>query len=199
MLEARTSLPDAVGNYLKRRNALESLLDEREASGLPLARKHAALADTLLVELFQSAVSRSGKRLSSPVTLFAVGSHGRGALGWKSDLDVLFVTSGSASESAGLVDAVLYPLWDAGVTIGHQVMRVDDLLQNAKEALPTATALLDMRILAGSESLREELHKRAFAELFCGAGLQSFIDRLRREVEERWRRFGDSVYLLSLT
>jgi [protein-PII] uridylyltransferase len=150
MLEAQTSLPNTVGNYLQRRSSLESLLNDRESAGLPLARKHASFADTLLVELFHGAVQRSAKRLTAPVTLFAVGSHGRGALGWKSDLDVLFVTSGSSSESASLVDAVLYPLWDAGVTIGHQVMRMDDLLQNAKEALPTATALLDMRYLAGS-------------------------------------------------
>jgi [protein-PII] uridylyltransferase len=128
--------------------------------------------------------------------LFAVGSHGRGLLGWKSDLDVLFVTSGSASEIEPLVDAVLYPLWDAGVTIGHQVMVVDDLLQNAHEALQTATALLDIRLLAGSESLSRALQERAFDELFTGTSLTAFLERMQREVEERWRRFGDSVYLL---
>jgi [protein-PII] uridylyltransferase len=194
MLEARSSLPDAVGTYLQRRKSLDALLEERDSAGLPLARKHAAFADNLLLDLFQSAQARA--RSAAPVSLFAVGSHGRGLLGWKSDLDVLFVTSGSAGDIAPLVDSVLYPLWDAGVTIGHQVMRIDDLLQNAREALPTATALLDLRLLAGSESVSAELQKRAFAELFVGEGLHAFLDRMRREVEERWRRFGDSVYLL---
>jgi len=194
MLQARSSLPDAVGTYLQRRKSLEALLEERDSAGLPLARQHAALADTMLLSLFQSAQART--RSNAPVSLFAVGSHGRSLLGWKSDLDVLFVTSGSASEIAPLVDAVLYPLWDAGVTIGHQVMRVDDLLQNAHEALQTATALLDIRLLAGSESLARALRERAFTELFTGAGLTAFLDRMRREVAERWRRFGDSVYLL---
>jgi [protein-PII] uridylyltransferase len=194
MLQARSALPDAVGTFLQRRKTLDALLDERESAGLPLARQHSALADSLLLSLFQNAQGRA--RSNAPVSLFAVGSHGRSLLGLKSDLDVLFVTSGSASEIGPLVDSVLYPLWDAGVTIGHQVMRVEDLLQNAKEALQTATALLDIRLLAGSESLSRALQERAFAELFSGAGLTAFLDRVRREVEERWRRFGDSVYLL---
>ncbi|HET8936242.1 MAG TPA: DUF294 nucleotidyltransferase-like domain-containing protein, partial [Polyangiales bacterium] len=189
MLEAHSSHTHAVATYLQRRKTLDALLDERESAGLPLSRKLAAMADSLLAELYQAA---QGRAPAAPVSLFAVGSHGRGQLGWHSDLDVLFVTSGSASEIAPLVDAVLYPLWDAGVSIGHQVMRLDDLLQNAGEALQTATALLDLRLLAGSESLSVQLNERAFSELFAGAGLRSFIDRMCREVEERWRRFGDS-------
>lgn len=194
MLQARSSLPDAVGTYLQRRTTLDSLLEERDSAGLPLARQHAALADNMLASLFKTAHARA--RPSAPVCLFAVGSHGRSLLGWKSDLDVLFVTSGSVSEIAPLVDAVLYPLWDAGVTIGHQVMRVDDLLQNAHEFLQTATALLDMRLLAGSESLSQALQARAFSELFSGEGLTALLERMHREVEDRWRRFGDSLYLL---
>lgn len=196
MLEARASLPNAIGTFLTRRQSLDAMLRQPSAAGLPLAQRHAALADRMLQEVYQTALSRLPRRPTSAVALYAVGSFGRSQLAWKSDLDVLFATDGSSAELAPLVESVLYPLWDAGVAIGHQVMAVDELLENAEQALPTATALLDLRLIAGSEALTQELRARARSALLAGEGLRALVARLRREVEERWARFGDSVYLL---
>ncbi|MET0389820.1 MAG: [protein-PII] uridylyltransferase [Polyangiales bacterium] len=196
MLDAQPHHPTAITSYLQQRQELGALLDTPMQAGLELARRHAALADGMLHDLYTSALLRLRPRTLPPVMLAAVGGYGRNQLGWKSDLDVLFVTKGNASELEAFIEAMLYPLWDAGIAIGHQAMRLDELIDNAREALPTATALLDFRRLAGSQQLARELRDRAATELFSREQQERFIARLSHEVEERWRRYGDSVYLL---
>lgn len=197
MLQAQLHHPNAIKSYLQQhRNQLRAMLDDTASSGLALAARHAKIADGLLSSLFAGAAASTLQRTSPPLLLAAVGGYGRNQLGWKSDLDVLFVTEAPTAQLATFVEAVLYPLWDAGVAIGHQVMCVDDVIENARSALPTATALLDWRPLAGDLAIAGRLRERAFAELFSGEQLNGFLGRLQLEVEERWRRFGDSVYLL---
>jgi len=196
MLDAQLHHPTAIKGYLEQREQLSALLGVPESSGLELARRHAALADGMLHALYASALTQVQPRSLPPVLLAAVGGYGRNQLGWRSDLDVLFVTKSNPAELEGFVEAVLYPLWDAGIAIGHQVMRLDDVIEAAQETLPTATALLDFRRLAGSNSIARQLRERAFAELFSADQQTHFVSRLCHEVEERWRRYGDSVYLL---
>ena len=95
-----------------------------------------------------------------------------------------------------LTESLLYPLWDAGVSIGHQVASIDDLIEAARHDLPTATSLLDFRRLAGDTGLVRRLEGRVFGGIFSEAELPRFFQRLDEEVHDRHRRFGDSVYLL---
>ncbi len=82
------------------------------------------------------------------------------------------------------------------MSIGHQVATIDDLIEAARHDLPTATSLLDFHRLAGDAQLARRLEERAFAGLFSEGALPDFFQRLSSEVDERHRRFGDSVYLL---
>jgi len=196
MLDAHPERLTAIQSYLQQRQQLSALLRVPATAGLELARRHARLADGMLQAVYSAALRSSRPRALPPVLFAAVGGYGRNQLGWKSDLDVLFVTKGNASELEAFVEAVLYPLWDAGIAIGHQVMRLDDLVDTAHDALPTATALLDVRRLAGSTAIGHQLRERAFGQLFCPDQQAHFVERLAKEVEERWRRYGDSIYLL---
>src|SRR5262249_2236232 len=92
--------------------------------------------------------------------------------------------------------ALLYPLWDAGIAIGHQVTSGADLLELAQHDLTSATALLDLRYLAGAPQVTSELLQRAYEGLFAEEGLRDFVERLEHETEARHERFGGSVYLL---
>ncbi len=184
------------------------LLDEGRAPradlGLALGRRNAKIYDDLLTALFRGL--RSGD-LASPsvapvpaeawekVALVAVGSYGRGAVAFKSDIDVRFLAR--RTEDAALVaEAMLYPLWDMGVTIGHQVATVDDLYDGARDDLPTATTLLDLRLIAGDRSIVAALGQRAAEGIFAYSELPRFLARLEDEVKSRHDRFGGSVYLL---
>lgn len=115
------------------------------------------LVDNWLVELF---VSAGGDDLN--VALVAVGGQGRRELAPQSDLDLLLLF-GKGVDPKDVADGLWYPIWDAGLKLGHAVRTVRDTLTLASEDLETATALLSARHLAGNRSLTDELEEKAKA------------------------------------
>lgn len=175
------------------REALGELLEAPDQGGLVLARQHAAMADRLLGELFVAA----GCGDSQPrIALAAVGGYGRGLLGLGSDLDLCFVTDAAPQDIAAQVEAFMYPLWDAGISVGHQTVRMEDIVSDARQELAMATELLDARTLAGDAPLLAGAQQRLADELFAGEHVERFVDQLEIQAAERHEQFGDSVYLL---
>jgi [protein-PII] uridylyltransferase len=165
--------------------------------GLRLGTRHRKMLDGLMSALFAASSAAIGG--SAHLCLAAVGSYGRGAVALRSDADVrILVPPRSRDREAAtkFVEALLYPLWDAGVSVGHQVIDADEVLSLAQQDLATATSLLDLRVIAGDRALAASLLERAFAGLFDGSALAAFIERLQDEATGRHARFGGSVYLL---
>ena len=77
------------------------------------------------------------------------GGYGRGELAPFSDLDLLLVHDLKAKEVRSKIEpiatALWYPLWDAGVKLGHAVRTLKEQVDLAKTDLDSATALLDRR------------------------------------------------------
>ncbi|HZO12110.1 MAG TPA: HD domain-containing protein, partial [Polyangiaceae bacterium] len=159
--------------------------------GLALGRAHARVLDELFVTIFPAAPAAREPDLA----LAAVGGYGRGAVALGADVDLRILTR-DLERAERFCQALLYPLWDAGVAVGHQVVTVDDLLAAAREDLPTATSLLDWRYIAGDRALSEELQRAAAQGIFALSALPQFLERLEQEVNERHARFGGSVYML---
>ncbi|HZU83279.1 MAG TPA: [protein-PII] uridylyltransferase [Polyangiaceae bacterium] len=165
--------------------------------GSALGRANARFLNECFRLLFQGATRRAG--LPGGVALAATGSFGRGAVALRSDADVLLVVDprvAGTREASSLAEALLYPLWDAGITVGHQVLDAAAAVTLARSDLATATELLDLRLLAGDEALFQDLATRASEGLFAESELDAFIDRLEAEAAARHERFGGSVYLL---
>ena len=165
--------------------------------GVRLGRARSAMLAELLETLHAAALASTG--VSEPVALAAVGTFGRGAVALRSDVDVrLVVRPGNKNREAAsrLADALLYPLWDAGLSVGHQVLDVSEALELAQTDLATATSLLDLRIIAGDASILAEIEERAYAGLFSEGELARFVERLEEEAASRHARFGGSLYLL---
>jgi [protein-PII] uridylyltransferase len=164
--------------------------------GLALAQANARFLTTSIRLLFEAAQRREGA--PQGVALAAVGSFGRGAVALRSDADVVLIVDSDMAESraADLADALLYPLWDAGLQVGHQILSAASAVTLARTDLPTATALLDLRLLAGDEGLLRTLSAAASEGLFTESDLGAFLDRLEAEAAARHGRFGGSVYLL---
>jgi [protein-PII] uridylyltransferase len=176
-----------------------------EQLGMALARRNAAIFDELLVSLFDGL--RSGAIAADParalprgawddIALAGVGSYGRGLVALKSDLDVRLLAR-SVDKAAAVADALLYPLWDMGVSIGHQV--VTDRRSAARRedrSAPAATSLLDLAASSRARGSRGALRKRSEEGLFAHGELPRFAERLSAEVAQRHERFGGSVYLL---
>ena len=156
--------------------------------GLELGRDLARLYDELLQPTFDALLGKS-------VALAAVGGYGRGAVALRSDLDLRFLVR-SQREAESVADAVLYPLWDAGLSIGHQMLVLSEVVDLAREDLATATSFLDWRFVAGDRALSDEFVWRLSGSLFSSSELDRWGARLSLEMEKRHERFGDSVYLL---
>ncbi len=200
------NLTATLGEYLER---YQQQLDARVLAGessLEVGRAHARALDGLFSALLpatRATLTASGRWVDC--TLAAVGSYGRGILAPRSDLDVRLVVDGPSPIAAfdrddgarvqEVADAILYPLWDAGCHIGHQVIDVDGALRLSREDLATATSLLDLRVVAGEPQRVNGLLQRALDGFFT-AELGAFVSRLREERASRHERFGGSLYLL---
>ncbi|MBV9946881.1 MAG: [protein-PII] uridylyltransferase, partial [Myxococcales bacterium] len=187
-------LRDAVEQH---RSALEARLVAGE-DGVSLGRANARFLDECLRTCFGAAARAAGLP-ERGAAVAAVGSFGRGAVALRSDADIVLVvepTLVGAREATAFAEALLYPLWDATLAVGHQVISAADAVELGAEDLATATELLDLRVLAGDEALVKELVARANEGLFNQDELGKFIERLEAEAEARHERFGGSVYLL---
>lgn len=167
-----------------------------EKSGAEASLKWSRVFDGLLCSLFCAARTTVGdSKTWESLSLAAVGSYGRGNFSFRSDLDVRLLCS-KPKKATEIAEALLYPLWDAGLQIGHQVVTISDTLALAKRDLPTATTLLDWRHLAGDKTQSHKLQSKAFSTLFSPANVSSFIEEMHGQAAGRTARFGDSVYLL---
>jgi [protein-PII] uridylyltransferase len=174
-------------------------LDARIARGEPalvVGKQWSRAVDGLLSALLPATAATLAKSHAwIDCTLAAVGTYGRGVLAPRSDLDVRLIVDRNANKIQEVAEAILYPLWDAGCPVQHQVFDVEGALQLAREDLTTATALLDLRVVAGDRARVERLVERALAGYFT-AELGAFVERLREERRARHERFGGSLYLL---
>ncbi len=185
--------------YLSQHRAgVESMITNGSLeAGLPAARRYAKVYDGLLSALFHAARTAMTKgKHWTPLSLAAVGSYGRSALSPFSDLDVRLLCDRDPSTAGPAAEALLYPLWDAGLSIGHQVVTSEDIIELARSDLPTATSLLDWRTITGDSNVDAAMLERAFEGVFGPGDLGAFLDRLEASAEERHERFGGSVFLL---
>jgi len=129
------------------------------------------------------------------VALAAVGGFGRGELAPRSDVDLLILhTGGRAQEVGRLAESLLYPLWDAGLTIGHAVRTPRECLAVAAERLDAATALLDATVVAGAGRLLASVRSELLRRLREDPG--RFAEQLREDGERRRERYGSVSALL---
>lgn len=133
---------------------MQALLAQREAhiagavAGIDAARQLSEMTDEVVRVLARAASLPSSGRWA----LVALGGWGAGALLPKSDLDILVLSDAGEAELKAFAEAVLYPLWDAGLAVGHQVRSPKQQLRAMREDVKTATAALTARPIAGDEA-----------------------------------------------
>jgi len=152
------------------------------------AARRSELVDACVVELFGES------QVPPRVALVALGGYGRGELAPRSDVDLLILHAGDGPEIEGLAERLLYPLWDAGLTVGHGVRTADECLALASERLDAATAMLDARLLAGDVVSWDDLRDRIRA--WARNDPRGFAERLVMSASERRERFGSVSSLL---
>ena len=173
------------------REALEELW-RQGLSGQALLAEQSRLVDVFLTERFVEAAAG----LEESVALLALGGYGRRELFPYSDIDLMILYAPEvAGQIGGVAEAILYPLWDAGLDVGHGVRTVTESLDHAREEYFFQVALLDARLLAGSESLCQELLDQ-FQVSFIEGEREEFVKAMKQFRAARRKRYGSHSYLL---
>ena len=151
-----------------------------------------AWTDVVDARLTESLRDHHDGGASGGVTLIALGSYARRSLCPESDIDLLILHDGwSSGDLEGLVRAVCYPLWDAGLSVGHAVRTVKDAIKSMSDRIDTATALTDRRLVAGSQGLADDLSARMAKWLRRNGG--AFARQIVQADQDRQRRHGGTA------
>lgn len=161
------------GTFVARRNALLA----SAAPGTDVARALSDLTDGVVSALAGAASSA----VRTPFCVFALGGYGARRLLPHSDIDLLIVTDTGNGAAQELVRALLYPLWDAGLTVGHQVRRPADQARMMAEDVEVLTSFLTARHVAGDRALADQTVRRAFRVLQGAGGRKALAAIARRE------------------
>jgi [protein-PII] uridylyltransferase len=165
--------------------------------GREFCRSLAEVTDDWVIDIFDDAARRIERR-AGRVALLAIGGYGRGELAPQSDLDLLLVHDVKpkkvAKEVEPIASAIWYPLWDAGVKLGHAVRRIDEQLDLARTDLDSATALVSARPLAGDDELAAQVIAEGLD--LWRTNRTRHLAELRDRVRVRQDTAGDVAYRL---
>jgi [protein-PII] uridylyltransferase len=175
------------------------MLHRYGVGGMEVALGHSQVVDALIAHLYRLSLERypaprfwGGKSLD--VAIVAVGGYGRGELSPYSDVDLLILYDrSSAGFARHLAQELIYLLWDIGLKVGHSWRTPDDCLEMARADSSVENSLLDARYLIGEQRVWEclcSLLQRHWAK-----NIAKFVERKRMEVEERYGRLGETVFL----
>lgn len=158
-----------------------------------LVRERAAMVDVVMRWAWQNHMPDA----AGQVSLIAVGGYGRGELHPASDVDVM-VLLGDAGEITGrkkeAIESFLTFLWDTGLEIGHSVRSVQDCVDQAREDITIATALMEARLLAGDEALFGSMQAATGPDRIWPSA--AFFRAKRHEQRQRHLRYHDTAYNL---
>ncbi|MGB6056723.1 MAG: [protein-PII] uridylyltransferase [Microthrixaceae bacterium] len=172
-----------------------ALLDDTSLRGREFCSTYTDEVDAWLALVFSAALleEEAEAAASAGPALVALGGHGRGELCPQSDLDLLLLIP-RRYDAESLAERLWYPIWDAGLKLGHSVRTLRDTLVLASDDLETATALLSVRHLAGNASLTAELAEKAKAAWRRNG--RNWLEILAKSVKDRHAREGDIAFTL---
>jgi len=166
-----------------------ALLADTSRTGGAWCLAYSEAIDAWLAELFSTATSGN----ETGVALVAVGGYGRAELAPGSDIDLMLVHNGRGDVEE-IANRVWYPIWDAGLHLGHSVQTPKQALALANEDLDTATALLSARHVAGDSRLAAELGGSAHAQWTKRS--KRWLQALGDRVDERHASAGEVAFRL---
>ena len=174
------------------RDALEKLW-EQGLSGRSLLLHHSRLVDEFIAGCFAGAARNLPP---DTVALVALGGYGRRELFPYSDIDLMLLYHPDFRDGVkGIADAVLYPLWDSGMEVGHGVRTVEESLLQAGEDYFFLVSMLDARLIAGSAGLFGNLLLR-FRDEYIEGRRDVFVEKMKEHRRRRRKRYGHHSYLL---
>jgi [protein-PII] uridylyltransferase len=163
------------------------------ARALSLAQDH--LIEALYILASERLYPNPNPSLGEKIAVLAVGGYGRGTLAPGSDTDLLFLLPVSTPWAESIAEAMLYPLWDLGLKVGHATRTLNECIKAGVDDLTVRTALLEARLIMGDGALFAEFQAR-FAKKIMAGRVSEFVHAKLAERDERVNRAGMSRYLV---
>ena len=182
-----------LGKALERgRGEIAKRLRSQPDRGRAAARSTAYLQAQLVRLAYEYVTGDSPPELA----IVGLGGTGRGEMAPYSDLDLMFLTRAKPSkEIEQTVEALLYLLWDLQLKVGHSLRSIDQLMKLAKSDMTVRTAILEARLLWGSEAVFEDALRRFRTKIVAGSAAEYVAAKLA-ERDERHVKMGDSRYVV---
>lgn len=167
-----------------------------ETSSLDAARALAAAADRAVGLIHRHAIDHTEGEPEPGFAVLAVGGYGRGLMAPYSDLDLLFLRGGAATDwEERVIEAMLYMLWDLGLKVGHAARTVDETVSRARNDSVVMTTLLDARCLEGDAALFGSFQTRLRTDALTGRE-SGFVREKLAERDRRLARIGASRFMV---
>jgi [protein-PII] uridylyltransferase len=129
------------------------------------------------------------------ISLIAVGGYGRGELHPYSDVDILLLTQNNIDlELEERISSFITQLWDIKLDIGHSVRSIQECLKQAINDVTVATNLMEMRQVAGNETLINQLLPLLIEDENWTS--EKFFIAKRKEQEKRHLQYHGAAYTL---
>lgn len=172
--------------------------------GLKVCQARAVMVDVVIENLFLAALdmfmTQHGK-LPCKLAILATGGYGRGELNPHSDIDIMLLYPDRISNSQRfelfqelLTEEILYPLWDLGWKIGHASRNTKEVIDEAKAEIQSKNAILEARMICGSEPLFTDMYRR-FKTYLDRENSDNYIKQRLIDEKERHGKFGHTPYL----
>ena len=166
---------------------IDDLLLEGSTTGSVFCAELTKRVDQFIEEIFEAAGS------PPEIAVCAIGGYGRKELCPGSDIDVLLIHDQSV-DVLPIAEKMWYPLWDAGLKLGHQVGTQEEILSLAESSLETATSLLSSRSIAGDNEIVDLLAEKAQEQWI--ERFRKYLKELGSTVEDRYTQYGEVAFLL---
>ncbi len=199
----RARILSACKDFLRLENQMSLRYHRKGDSGKRVAFARACMIDVLIESLFTH-VLNSCREQAKPdfeaVSVVALGGYGRAELCPFSDIDLMFLhADGRGKEEFerlqnALSETLLYVLWDLGLNLGHSTRSIAESIEEAKNSIKSKSAMLESRLVAGSEELFTTFKKKY--EIFSARDEPDryFEDRIKDQKARR-KSHGGTVFL----
>ncbi|MEO0508230.1 MAG: [protein-PII] uridylyltransferase [Verrucomicrobiota bacterium] len=200
---SRSKQLPAYKRYMELENTMLERYHRKGDSGLKVCQARAAMVDVVIENLFLAALdlyTTEHGQLPCKMAVLATGGYGRRELNPCSDIDIMFLyperISGKNFEKFQevLAEEILYPLWDLGLKVGHASRNAKEVIAEAKREIQSKNAILESRIICGSEPLYKKMRKK-FEDFCKKENARVYIQQRLEDEKNRHAKAGNTVFL----
>lgn len=149
---------------------------------------------SLSIDLLLAALHARLEPGSRTLAVLALGGYGRAELCPHSDIDLLLVVPSGDAGARAAAEALLYPLWDLGLKVGHSVRTQQEIAEASRADLHFRVALLERRLIAGPPAELQAVDALLAAE-HAREGWLPLARQIAEAQRRRRDRAGGSAYL----